>query len=304
MIVAGSGFPPPQGRITESRGDLAASRSARPVAVAAVVRPEARIPKLTRVASVDPPRMLGEGFFADAQTGRGGLSAEPNQRNAHNHLSGHTAHPFIVFLCQQTMNEGVGVTSSQSRSGQAAAERSQEVSARQRYEDENTFAHLAVSEMQRDLQRVEDQARMAQQDAQASRQLAQHARSAAQQAQNQARQAQSQAQQAQGQAQQTQNLLQQAQNQAQQAQSEAQQANQRAQQAHAQVQQAQNQMQQAQNEAQQANQRAQQAQERADQANQQAQQAEDQAQQAHNMAQQAQTDSAQIRMNSRQFQRA
>ena len=64
------------------------------------------------------------------------------------------------------MKERVDVTYSQSRTGQSTAD-GQEVSESQRYQDENTFARLAVSEMQRDLQRVEEQARMAQQDAQA-----------------------------------------------------------------------------------------------------------------------------------------
>ena len=84
------------------------------------------------------------------------------------------------------------MTSAQSTPKQSTTERGQEGSESQRYQDQSTFSRLAMSELQRDLQRVEDQARMAQQDAQGSRQVAQHARSAAQQAQVQARQAQSQ----------------------------------------------------------------------------------------------------------------
>ena len=68
----------------------------------------------------------------------------------------------------------------------------------QRYQDERALVDLTVSELQRDLQRVEDQTRIAQQDANNARQGAQQARSAAQQAQIQARQAQNQAQRAQG----------------------------------------------------------------------------------------------------------
>ena len=59
----------------------------------------------------------------------------------------------------------------------------------QRYQDERALVDLTVSELQRDLQRVEDQTRIAQQDANNARQGAQQARSAAQQAHNHAHQA-------------------------------------------------------------------------------------------------------------------
>ncbi|HWR48379.1 MAG TPA: hypothetical protein VN327_12335, partial [Pseudonocardiaceae bacterium] len=49
-----------------------------------------------------------------------------------------------------------------------------------RYQDERTLVGLTANELQRDVQRVEDQARMAQQDAHNARQGAQQARSAAQ----------------------------------------------------------------------------------------------------------------------------
>ena len=74
----------------------------------------------------------------------------------------------------------------------------------QRYQDERALIDLTVSELQRDLQRVEDQARTAQQDANNARQAAQQSRNSAQHAQNQARQAQNQAQQAHNNAQQAQ----------------------------------------------------------------------------------------------------
>jgi hypothetical protein len=53
----------------------------------------------------------------------------------------------------------------------------------QRYQDERALVDLTVSELQRDLQRVEDQTHIAQQDAHSARQGAQQARSSAQQAQ-------------------------------------------------------------------------------------------------------------------------
>jgi molecular chaperone GrpE (heat shock protein) len=86
------------------------------------------------------------------------------------------------------MNEVTRVSSAQSTSKQSIdrdirEERGQEGSEGQRRQDESTFARLAISELQRDLQRVDDQARQAQQDAQGSRQLAQNARGAALQAQ-------------------------------------------------------------------------------------------------------------------------
>src|SRR3978361_1211443 len=97
-------------------------------------------------------------------------------------------------LVHQSMHQGANVTSQTGRqqSTDEAGHQSQ------RYQDERALVDLTVSELQRDLQRVEDQTRMAQQDANNARQGAQQARSAAQQAQIQARQAQNQAQRAQG----------------------------------------------------------------------------------------------------------
>src|SRR5262245_58043072 len=107
----------------------------------------------------------------------------------------------VRFHCQwldQPMHQGVGVTSPSGRQ-QYASERD-EGGQSQRYQDERALIDLTLNELQRDLQRVEDQARMAQHDSHNARQEAQQARSAAQHAQNQARVAQNHAQLAQSQA--------------------------------------------------------------------------------------------------------